>query len=380
MAVVTQTSQEKTEEATPRQLQKAREKGDVSVSRDLNSAVLLAAAAVWLGWSLGALGDVFERVARRCAGTAIAADFSAERLVGTLLDAANDAAIAVLPLLVILTVAGALTNFLQIGPVLSFDPLLPKLERLDPAAGLKRVFFSSQSWIELFKSIAKIVALGLICSTIVRAEIPRIVRLADLPLTASARVAVEVVGSLVAWAVLFFGAVAVLDVLLQRWQYRKKLRMSKQQVKEEYKESEGDPRHKSARQRAHEEILSNTMMIAAHRADATIVNPTHIACSIRYRPREGEAPRLIAKGRGVIAAELRRISKDEGIEVTRNVSLARALFELEIDQQIPEELYDAVAEVLRWVERVARFRGEEAPWVVERRELDSERDRDDASR
>jgi flagellar biosynthetic protein FlhB len=168
---------------------------------------------------------------------------------------------------------------------------------------------------------------------------------------------IDIVGRLILKLVILvsigFVAIAIADFFYQRWQYKKELRMTKYEVKREYKQEEGDPQHKAARKRLHQEIAMHDMVQAVKDADVVIVNPTHIAAAIKYNPDEMTAPQLVAKGQRLIAEQIVEIAKQYKVPIMRNLPLAQSLMELEIGEEIPEELYEAVAEVLNFVYRLA---------------------------
>jgi flagellar biosynthesis protein FlhB len=241
--------------------------------------------------------------------------------------------------------------------------MIPKLEKFNPAKGLKRMFAEMKTYVELIKSVMKMTVVALVVYIVISSEIEKII---TLSYRQPAAIAMVIGGFLAkctfAVAPVFF-AIAVLDLLYQRWQFSKDQRMTKDEVKREHKDSEGDPQHKQARQSAHQEILNDNMVQSVRKADAVVTNPTHIACALKYDPDEENAPRLIAKGQGWLADQIKQVAKEEDIPIVRDKSLARALYEMQLDEQISEDMFDAVAEVLRWVEMIARSRGEVPAWV-----------------
>jgi flagellar biosynthetic protein FlhB len=176
----------------------------------------------------------------------------------------------------------------------------------------------------------------------------------------------RIAGKAVTRAVLFYLAIGVLDFMYQRWQHARKLRMTREQVKQEHKEQEGSPEAKGQRKHLHQELAMQSMLNKVRKANVIVTNPDHIACALRYDPESEDSPRLLGKGTGYLAEKIKEIAKEEDIPIVRDISLAHALYTMEEDQQIPEELFDAVAEVLKWVEMVMRAQGQTAQWLVPR--------------
>jgi flagellar biosynthetic protein FlhB len=254
--------------------------------------------------------------------------------------------------------------FAQVGPLLSFQTLQPKLSKFNPANGFKRMFFSIQAYVELLKSALKVIVVGIIVYQTIKGELPTILRLAGQDPEFIARQVLRIGGKALTRAALFYLGVAVLDFFYQRWQYGKNLMMTREQVKQEYKEQEGNPEAKSHRKQLHQEILTQSMLHKVRKASVVVTNPDHIACALRYDPNEEDAPRLLGKGMGYLAEKIKEIAREEDIPILRDVTLAHALHKLEEDDQVPEELFDAVAEVLKWVEIVMKAQGETPPWLA----------------
>lgn len=353
--------QERSEQATPQKRRKARQRGQVAQSRDLTATIVLGAALV-------GLVARHEQHARALHG-AFSGAFEASALG---LDVETAAAVAVaiaasvgrafLPLLATIAIAGGIASFLQVGPVLSGEPLTPKLERLNPAEGLKRMFFNLRSWVELIRSLSKLLVVAAAIITLLVEHSSELLGLHSVPIPAAIAIVRAFAVDLVIRAVIAFAALAAIDLLYQRWQHGRDLRMTKDEVKREHKDQEGSPEQKAERKRAHEEVLAQADMARIREdADVVVVNPTHVACALTYDPADG-TPRLIAKAHDHMALRIRRMAEEEGIPVRHDVSLARALYELEIDEAIPQELYEAVAITLHWVQEILQHRGDTPRW------------------
>ncbi len=268
------------------------------------------------------------------------------------IDVATSVLTLTLPLLLAAGVAGAVALAVQTGGIVATKRLAPKLERLDPTAGIKGLFSAAR----LFAVVRAFVASAIIAwlaYAALRDHVVDFARVAGRPAWIGA-VLREVAGGL-AWRAALIGLViAALDVVVTRSAWRRKLRMTKDEVKREHRDAEGDPQLKAARERAYHELITQAAVANVRAASVVVVNPTHLACALRYDEKSGdEAPVVVASGQGDIAARITQAAHDHGIPVVRNVDLARALVELEPGQTIPEGLYEAVAEILRevWQER-----------------------------
>jgi flagellar biosynthesis protein FlhB len=342
-------STEKTEQPTAKKLRDARRRGEVARSRDLPAAAGLLVLAAAIGGTGEAVVLTFRDTFALAVST-VSASTPPSVLLSTAL---GSGAAAIAPLLLALTAGAVVVSFLQIGPVYSVEPLRPRLERIDPWRGVIRLF-SPQQLVELLKSLVKMLLIGVVAALAVREGLRGILGL----VARDAQAALEAGGALgrtILWrAGLIMGVVAVLDVLYQRWRFRRDQRMTKLELRREVRDAEGDPNEKQHRQRLHREIVAHATLEDVRRADVVVVNPTHLAVALSY-DEEGErnAPEVLAKGQDDLARRMIEVADQEGIPVMQDVPLARALHELEVGEEIPEVLYEAVALVLRaaWDER-----------------------------
>ena len=343
---------EKTEQPTAKKLREARKRGEVPKSRELGTAAVVLATAAALIWTGGAVLDALVSV-WHLAMAAIEGEVAA-RPVDVLGAGAAVGLGALVPLLLAVMIAGTLASFLQVGPLLTVTPIQPKLERLDPVRGMKNLF-SQKQLVELVKNILKLTVIGVVAYLTLRDAIRGVVALG----ARDAEDAIAGTGALVITLLLRAGgamaAIAVADVFYQRWRYREDQKMSKEEVKREHKEAEGDPHAKQARDRMHREIVQHGVLEEVRRADVLVVNPTHVAVALRYDEEEAEmgAPEVVAKGQEDLARRMIAAAREAGVPVMRDVPLAHALFDLDVGDEIPEALYEAVAIVLRaaWQER-----------------------------
>ena len=359
-------SQEKTEAPTPDRLRKAREQGQIARSQDLTTGLLMAAAIGLLGAQAPGAVARLESATRAAFEAALSFDAAGGATEGELLGAAAEVVksgvLVIAPILLGLALAALAFTFAQVGAVVTAEPLVPKLERMNPIQGLQRMFFSLNTWVELLKSTLKLAIVGGIAWSVLDGNLGLLLTSLRLPPMKGAAIAGGVVVQLATWIVGGVLALGVLDLFYQRWKHEKDLRMTKEEIKEEYKGQEGDPQHKAKRRRAHREILERGVVQQVAKAHMVVTNPTHYACALRYDPEEEGAPRLLVKGQDHLAHWIVQMAKELKIPVVRDVGLARALWELEEDEEVPEELYDAAAELMRGLAELAHAEGRLMPW------------------
>jgi flagellar biosynthetic protein FlhB len=339
---------DKSEEPTDKKLDDARKKGQVWKSKDFSGVIVFAAC---LG-IVKAMSSRFEYEIR------VLFQYSFEHMS----DAANLqrstfellimglVALLMISLPVVLggAILGGLSDFLQAGPLFTTDPLTPKLEKLNPIEGLKNMF-SKKQLIELLKSMIKIGITGYITYGVIRDAIDLVVMSIRGDIPHIFALISELIFRVASRVILLFLIFAIFDLWFQRKTFMKEMMMSKDEVKREYKESEGDPHHKAKRKELHQEILEGAQMDAVKGADVVVTNPDHVAVALKYDRNADEAPRVLAKGLDAKAERIKEIAKQGDVAILRNVPLAHALLRVEPGQQIPEDLYDAVAEVLNFV-------------------------------
>jgi flagellar biosynthetic protein FlhB/type III secretion protein U len=345
---------DKTEKPTPKRLEDARKKGDVAKSKEVTSTVGLA---VWLGLGTLVLGyaasrlaglyeSLFATIGQGWLHTGFA---GAARAIGA--QSAELALVLVAILLVPIAAVGLLIDFLQAGPVLTFDKVKPKLDHMNPVEGVKRMF-TIDSLIELLKSIAKTALLFLLGWLVVKSALPQIVGLArspDLPVQTITAMLWSLTVKLLGFTVALFALVALLDAAYQRYSFTKKMRMSLRDIKQEMKESEGDPHIKQHRRQAHQEWSQQNAQQAARNANVLVVNPTHVAIAIDYDRETTPVPTIAAKGEDHVARAMRRAAEEAGVPIVRNIPLARDLLaRAEVGEVIPSDLFDIIAEVIVW--------------------------------
>ena len=348
-------SGEKTEPPTPKRLKDARKKGQVCKSHDLTQACLFLTAAL----VIAAGGATYVRELR---------DLMLQFLQPSMLkgEVAHDVMLRQwghawvkflllsAPLLGALFIVSAAINYLQVQTLFAPDIIKPKFDKLNPIKNFQNIFFKARTYLELVKNLIKLtVILVLVYSTIKDA-------LRDVMLTTRTTIPDTAMFAGTLMKALLYkvgGAFAVLgaaDYMLQKKQYMKGLKMSKYEVEKEYKQDEGDPHIKHQRKALHEEMLHESAAEQVPKADVVVVNPTHLAVALQYDERTMNAPKVTAKGQNNMAGRIIDLAKKHLVPVMLNIGLAHSLFEVEVGRYIPEDLYEAVAEVLNWVYQLAR--------------------------
>lgn len=355
-------SGEKTEQPTQKRLRDARRKGQVTKSQDLSSALLLIVSVSILGFAGSYTGGKLAQAMHD--GIVYAGSFHGELTqavaFAALLTAVQAIALTLAPLFAALILIGFLVNYLQVGSIFAGEAIKPDINKLNPAEGFKQKFLKARPYIELAKTMVKITVTAVVVGSVLwnaRTDLIELTAQSVASVAAFTSAIVLEIGLKVGFAFLLLGAG---DYFLQKFLYLKEMKMTKQEVREEYKETEGNPLIKSARRQIHREILLQGMMAAIKKADAVVVNPTHIAVAVQYNRETMNAPTVVAKGAELMAAHIRHLAQEAGVPIMRDVPLARALYELDLEAEVPEELYEAVAVVLRWVYQLAEERGEVA--------------------
>lgn len=342
-------SQEKTEQATPKKKDEARKKGQVARSSDLPGSFILL--FMFLGFIM--LGSYFKEHIMMMFGNLFEDWLLMDLTTGNVMSLFNDVAIELLlillPIFAITVLIGILGNIVQFGFLLTGDPLKMKLDKINPLNGFKQIF-SAKTAVEFLKSVLKLLIVAVLVFMTISRDWDRILVLASLPIqqifTFTAGLTVKL--GIEIGAVLTVLALA--DFFYQTFEHNKSLRMSKQDIKDEYKKSEGDPLIKGKIRERQRRMAMQRMMQEVPKADVIITNPTHFAIALKYDATKMEAPKIIAKGMDHVALRIREIAKENGVVTMENKPLARALYErAEIGDVIPPDLFQAVAEVLAYV-------------------------------
>ena len=341
--------QDKTEQATPKKREDARKKGDVAKSRELSSSAILTAGIIFMFFNAKSmtmsLGNNIRKNFSLIPDIMASEDFTIPLIKGVL----TDFLLIITPILIVLLIVSILTNLLQTGIIFSVEPLTPKASKIDPIKGLERVF-SKRSLVELAKSILKIAVVGSVAFYALKDEVSQMIPLLYQENAQIFALLGELSFKVLVRCCCIIMVMAILDFMYQKWEHAQKLKMTKQEVKDEFRQSEGDPMVKSRIRAIQREIARRRMMEEVPRADVIITNPTHLSIALKYKPDEDmKAPVIVAKGANNIAFKIREIAAEHNIPMMENKPLAQNLYKFDIVTEIPPQFYQAVAEILAYV-------------------------------
>jgi type III secretion YscU/HrpY family protein len=343
-------AENKTEQPTAKKMREARKKGQVSKSTDLSNAFLFLTAAATLSIAGPPLVNQIRRfLVESFQPELMKGNLTAQALIDRTGYAFANCLLYVAPFLGVIFVISAAVNMAQVGPLFSMEVFKPSPQKLNPLEGLKRIFAKPKTYLELLKNIIKFALIFGMGYYSIRADLGSIVLATGYRPEQMATLTAELFFHLFYRIGGGFLVIGAADFMIQRKLFMKEQMMSKEEVKKEYKEEEGDPHIKHARRRLHRELLAEASMANVKRADVVVVNPTHMAVAIEYKEEIMNAPRIAAKGQELRAERIIQLAKEFSIPIMRNEPLAHTLIEVEIGEEIPESLYEAVAEVLNWL-------------------------------
>ncbi|OQY10763.1 MAG: flagellar biosynthesis protein FlhB [Fusobacteriia bacterium 4572_132] len=339
---------EKTEEATPQKKQEARKKGQVAKSTDLSQISTLLIGIVMLK---GLFGFYYKTLYKYFNSIFVNLDvkkITVEKVDEIWTEALIVIIIVITPILVSILLVGLTTNYMQVGFLFTTEPLKPSFEKINPIKGLKNLI-SLKKLVELLKSIIKLIIIGIYAYIVIKKNILKLLKIPYINIFESFTMVFLIAYDIAIKITMSLFIVAVVDYFYQKWEFNKSLKMSKQEIKEEFKQTEGDPQIKSKMRAMQRELLKRKMIEEVPNATVIITNPTHLSIALKYD--EGmRAPTMIAKGADHLAMKIREIANESKIPILENKPLARALYKaLEPGDEIPEEYYKAVAEVLKYV-------------------------------
>ncbi len=342
---------QKTEEPTPKKLEESRKKGQVPMSREINNWVMLFAGTLIIG-ALGnsVLGDLKNFLAFFI-GNAHEIPFAPGGVAIALTESFKHVLAAIILPLIILMLAAFLAPFVQVGPLFAPEVIKPDLSKVSPIKGFSRLF-SMRSLVEFVKGLLKIFVIGAVGTIILYPYFDKFEHMVGLPIPLLMGELKFLFLKLMVGVLVVLMIIAVIDIVYQRHEHYKKMRMTKQELKDEYKQTEGDPHIKSKLRQLRSERARQRMMQAVPQADVVITNPTHYSIALKYNPDEMDAPLCLAKGIDAVALRIREVAKEHNIILYENKPLARALYDaVDIDESIPYEHFQAVAEVISYVFR-----------------------------
>ena len=350
-----QQGQEKTEAPTEKKRRESREEGQVAFSKELPSAALLAGILLTLIATSPLILDAFREMTTQIFREMSKAD---ELSIGSLYDLSGEIFSTLLPAFApfaaIIVLVGILASVLQVGVQITLKAIAPKFNKISPLTGLKRLF-STQSLADFLKSMAKLIIVGIVGYITYMDKITELNGLSVATPEAILEYNFTVVAEVSGKIVLALVAIAIFDYLYQRWHHEKQLMMTKQEVKEETKQTEGDPQLKARIRQIQREMSNARMMQEVPKADALIVNPTHFSVAILYDRDVMEAPEVTAKGIDHMALRMRTVARENSVPILERPELARDLYaNVEIGETIPERFYKAIAEILAFVYRLRR--------------------------
>ncbi|MEQ8844108.1 MAG: flagellar biosynthesis protein FlhB [Phycisphaerales bacterium] len=344
---------EKTEQPTSRRLSDARERGQVAKSMDLSAAIVLSGAFVLIFVFGPVIAENMASVTRRCLGPDGVASIAAGRGVrADLLSIITAAGRSILPVFLLMFIVAYISGLVQIGFLLTAKPLEPKLDRLNVIKGIGKLF-SKRSLVKAMLDLGKFAIIGGVAYLVVHARISELSSLSGLSVGGALAIALRLLVELAIWCLAVLITLGVIDWSYQKWQRTEDLKMTKQEVQDERKSTDGDPQQKGRRMQLARTIAMQRISRDVPEADVVVTNPTHYAVALKYDGDSMNAPRVVAKGADYLALRIRQIAAGAGVAVVERPPLARALYaEVAVGQEVSAEHYEAVAEVLAYVYRL----------------------------
>ncbi|MDB5173858.1 MAG: Flagellar biosynthesis protein FlhB [Phycisphaerales bacterium] len=340
---------DKTEAPTPRRRQEAREQGNIARSQDLTAAVLLVAMLLLLKTTGPRLVAALQALVGKMLGASSLGDFNATHAVEEMGRALESVGLAMAPLLAGVMVVAVLANIAQVGFNLNVARLQPNLAALNPFKGIGKIFGGGRP-VQMLLSITKLVLLALVAWSAVHDRIVQIVTVQQLAFTQIFLLGAGVVFSIAMRLGVALLILAIIEYAYQKWRIEQDLKMTKQEVKEEMRRMDGDPKIKQRRRQIALQLLKQKLQKDVPTADVVVTNPTEFAVAIKYDAATMHAPRVVAKGQGLIAQRIRELAVAHGVPILERKPLARALYKLvNVGQEVPEQFYSTIAEILAYV-------------------------------
>lgn len=337
----------KTEKATPKRRNKVRNEGNVAKSQELTKTATIVAGALALYAYSPVIFDHVSRLFRYFFGHSTEIVVSSQNAYALFILAVKELAIMVLPIILFIAFAAFIVLRIQVGKLWTTKVFKPKLSRFNPINGLKRMIFSPQTFIRLGKNLALALAIGAVPYWFIKREMDTFIMLYYTTAEGLGVYMLKTAFKMVQYTLIPMIIIAVADWLITRFQYERNLKMTKQEIKDERKQAEGDPAIKNKQRQKMMQVLASRMMQEVPKADLVITNPTHLAVALRYDPTICPAPLVVAKGADKVAEKIKTIARQSGVPIKENKPLARSLYkQVEVGQPIPEDLYKAVAGLL----------------------------------
>jgi flagellar biosynthetic protein FlhB len=342
----------KTEQATPKRKQEARERGQIARSVELNSAIILLTALITIRYVgpylLNSMGKLTVFTYEN-----LSADFGMENVYSYTIFYMMEIFKMVAPILMMMLIVGLIVNYMQVGVLFTIQPLTPKLSKISPIAGFQRLF-SRRSLIEFVKSMLKLTVIAWLGYEGVKSALPQLIPAMDMQGAEAIKFVGELTSNILTRIIVALLVIAALDFLYQRWEHGESLKMSKQEIKDEFRQAEGDPMIKARIRQIQREMARRRMFESIPKATVVITNPTHVAVALEYK--DGmQSPVVLAKGERVIAEKIKEVARKHNVPIVENPPLARTLLkQCPVGAPISPDLFEAVAEVLAFVYRMNR--------------------------
>jgi len=353
MAKESAEGQERTEQPTSKRIIEARNKGHVAKSTEVSTAFLFLVTVLAFYFYIPSVARQLSDLVRYYLGNLMLWNGSQASAVGIFTDGVVKLAILLLPILFVFMAVGLFSNIIQVGFHVTGEPIVPKLSKLNPISGFKNKFMSLRSLEHLVKSLVILFIFSLVAYRAVRRELPLFPPLLNCDISVIAMTFFRAVMRLLWDSLWMFILIAVADFVFQKWQHKQDLMMTRQEVREEYKQTEGNPQIKSRIRSLQYQMARRRMLKAVPKATVVITNPTHLAIALKYERGKMVAPMVVAKGAGFVAQKIKEEARKHSVPIMENKPLAQALFKAaDIGDYVPEDLYRAVAEVLAYVYRL----------------------------
>lgn len=341
--------EEKTEEATPKKKSEARKKGQVARSKDVGLAITMVTCTLVIlllsSMIVGNLKDTMIYFLQ----SGMLQDINEMSIKSIVITILLKAGLCILPVVIPIMIAGIVASLMQTGFLLTGEPLKPKFSKLNPISGFKNMF-SKKSFVDLLKNLAVVTVIGFIGFLYVRDNYDKILQISNTYLPSLGGQVQDLVVGIFFQVSLVLVIIAAADYFVQFRFHQKDLRMTKQEIKEEYKQMEGDPQIKSKIKQKQREMATRRMMASVADATVVITNPTHLSIALKYEEGNNEAPKVVAKGADLVALKIKEVAKENDVPIMENKPLARMIYEqVDIDREVPHEMYQAVAEILAMV-------------------------------
>jgi type III secretion YscU/HrpY family protein len=345
---------EKTEQPTAKRVKDSRKKGEVFKSRDFVQALLfLTAAAVITSGGPAYVSQLSSLMKEFFTPVVMRGDMPANAILSRMGYAWSKFFLLSAPLLAALVVAAAAANFVQVQALFAPEAIKPKFEKLNPVNGFKNTFFSAKTYIEMVKTLLKFGVVFWVLYSAIKGSMRDIIPTPGLRIDQTAALASHLMSGILYKVGAVFVILGAADFMIQKKMFMKKMMMSKEDIKQEFKEQEGDPHVKHMRKHLFAQMMHESVVRNVPRATVIVANPTHLAIALRYDEATMQAPRVTAKGQESMALRILEIAKQHQVPVVRNIGLAHSLYDLEVGLEVPEDLYEVVAEVLNFVSQLA---------------------------